>query len=91
MSSRVLVLGVLAVSWAHCLNSSKDTLPVLLDCTLEEKLAYSLRGPFPFPITFSLQSILVGVAVLCLSYLQDRIGDMYHNVRSTYVQYHTHK
>lgn len=52
MSSRVLVLGVLAVSWAHCLNSSKDTLPVLLDCTLEEKLAYSLRGPFHFPITF---------------------------------------
>lgn len=32
MSAGVLVLGVLAVSWAHCLNSSKDTLPVLLDC-----------------------------------------------------------
>lgn len=52
MSLRVLVLGVLAVSWAHCLNSSKDTLPVLLDCTLEAKLAYSLRELFPFPITF---------------------------------------
>lgn len=48
----ILVLGVLAVSWAHCLNSSKDTLNVLLDCTVEVELACSLRELFPFPITF---------------------------------------
>lgn len=47
----ILVLGVLAVSWAHCLNSSKDTLTVLLECTVGVELAYSLRELSPFPIT----------------------------------------
>lgn len=42
----ILVLGVLAVSWAHCFNSSKDTLSVFLDCTLKLKLACSLSGLF---------------------------------------------
>ncbi len=48
----ILVLGVLAASWAHCLYSSKDTLTVLLDCTVEVELACSLRELFPFPISF---------------------------------------
>lgn len=87
----ISVLGVLAASWAHCLYSSKDTLTVLLDCTVEVELACSLRELFPFPISFLYRSILVGVGILCLSYLQDRIGEVYHNVRSTYVQYHVHK
>lgn len=43
----ILVLGVLAVSWAHCLNSSNDT-----HCTLEVKLACSPGELFPFPMAF---------------------------------------
>lgn len=48
----ILVLGVLAASWAHCFNSSKDTLSVFLDCTLKVKLACILSGLFPFLFTF---------------------------------------
>lgn len=87
----ILVLGVLAVSWAHCLNSSKDTLTVLVDCIGEVELACSLRELFPFPITFLYRAFWSGSVSFCLSYLQVRIGEVYHNVRSTYVQYHIHK
>lgn len=52
MSGRILILGVLAVSWAHCSNSSKDTLSVILDCALRIKLACSLGELFPFLFTF---------------------------------------
>lgn len=38
MSGGLLVLGVLTVGWAHCFNSSKDTLSVLLDCKLKSKV-----------------------------------------------------
>lgn len=44
----ILVLGVLAASWAHCFNSSKDTLSVFFDCTLKVKLDCSLSGLFLF-------------------------------------------
>lgn len=47
MSGGILVPGVLAVIWAHCFNSSKDTLSVLLDCKLRLKLACSLGELFP--------------------------------------------
>lgn len=52
MSGRILILGVLAVSWAHCSNSSKDTLSVIVDCALRVKLACSLGELFPFLFTF---------------------------------------
>lgn len=52
MGGGIFILGVLAVSWAHCFNSSKDTLSVLLDCTFKVKLACSLGELFPSPFTF---------------------------------------
>lgn len=86
----ILVLGVLAVSWAHCLNSSKDTLNVLLDCTVEVELAYSLREIFPFPITFFTEHFGRRRYPLSVLPLRSHRGSVY-NVRSTYVQYHVHK